>query len=820
MDNLSQSKRNVPNLEAMDLDINSTDCDTSIISTSSIDHLNTSPGMSTFFTSFEEQMNLSENQQDSVQKSSVALSGKIGFLQSISHKSSTSSKKRLSSEHSGCQVNIYDMRNNTFSNGEIINLDVQEQLAIHRIAQFYDFPESCLIPMQYGISGERNPCVVAIREDSSDLTLFLRWESGFVIGRICVTVKNNATPQSLAVDLDRKLNYKETYEKYSPYCFHQKLDSFKNLKEQGVVSGNELIFREIRPITLKCLYRSSPTVDAIYYVNSLTTDTIGDVKLKVFNTMKKEPSSDEIRSLSSPEHIWLTSGNRLYDRDREYIGSPAPSDINNISSGLLGIVDVVINVQSSNCLPVNVLHTEFDGLQKIVISTSMSTAELRYKISTIFHCSPNALKIAIDNKRVTEMSRISNFQGLKRNCMIIASIRQAITINIELEDKTYQVSVMKLDPVLCVKQKLSELTQYETKHIKLIFEDKEPNDHHQIEKAHLKNGSEVHAIHLPKRISVCIRKNGKDPVHLIIDDSQKITPKLLKCFYTDTIRLKPKYYINYHTFGKSLQFVDSKSLDSQGIEDGCKLYATESLNIHKKGKLMNIFDYREDGQIHIINGTIINGNLLKGMDGSVESDNSSEFDSLEKQKEIPGIRLAYPEEVAAFSSNSDDSCDNGNLSNALVKLRMPTPGALVTGNYSSSAIESPAWFPMVKSPFQPHTTITPKLEHISLMSHSITEPILGELPGVVSDKELDKLVSELPGTVWQSFMRQLLPDAEITKQIESHKGNVSEQIFQCLQKWKQREGSKATIKVLQDALKSQELNLISIKIFGMEVQSD
>ena len=89
-----------------------------------------------------------------------------------------------------------------------------------------------------------------------------------------------------------------------------------------------------------------------------------------------------------------------------------------------------------------------------------------------------------------------------------------------------------------------------------------------------------------------------------------------------------------------------------------------------------------------------------------------------------------------------------------------------------------------------------------------------ELSRIPTGQEILSLSKEIVGK-WKFIARRLdFANGDITEIAENEKGDVREQAYQMLTKWKKRNGNAASVKELCKALEKEDLKATAQKVYG------
>ncbi|KAK6181608.1 hypothetical protein SNE40_009430 [Patella caerulea] len=693
----------------------------------------------------------------------------------------------------GCSmVHVFDMRNGQIVEGEMKIFDVKPNLLIQRLAACLKVREQALLTNPASDQIRAPTTFVAVLEEpyKGKLTVFLLWENGNSV-YYCATLDINATTDTLTVLLKRMIQQT----KAQPFCLFYKDKKLLPgiILSQRMPDGSGIIVRITRPQSLKCVYRASSRTEHIYSVDCLTTDSVEELKLKIRKTILEETKQEsKLGKKVFHSYMWLTIGNIIFE-DSDFIW---PSDkLSKVRRHrlLAGDYDVVIHLQPQQAIVINVIvkaNEDRDSVDNLlIIQRSISTRELRYHVSTLL------LKLICNRKKITEVEDISVFPEIHDQCKMQATIRNALNVIVKSQGKSYQIPVMKLDLVLHLKGMFAGTVKKTKTYIKLCFEDKEPDDYQRIEQAHIKDNSEVAAEILDTRIIIRVCKSGLSNTHLIIDDIREVRVRDLKNFCISTMDLN--HDIDLHILGKYVRFEDNCVLDEVGLTTKSVLFITAKDGVVQSGECVrDIYETDENGVINIRKGVIKHGHIFfANAVTNIQTNNQS--DEPLKVENHRGIRKAYQHEINVCIKAKVDQCDD---------LELPWEPAreLQIVNYETSL------------ELQCKPVIS--YGHSSNLKHSLTELTMAvrEPPGVASDSLLRRLTDELPGNLWQSFMRDLLKDCVISKVVASWPNDVNEQIYQCLLTWKRRNGVEAKTKILAKALLDHHLKSIHDELFDYE----
>ncbi|XP_050407586.1 uncharacterized protein LOC126822649 [Patella vulgata] len=684
--------------------------------------------------------------------------------------------------------------------GKVHTLDVQHHLIKQRIASSYNAPEQSLILKTLG-GDERDlteDILVSILDELCQdfIALYICYEDHDTNQRFytCINISCGATTQDLInAYIEAWPHHNIAPKSFWPFHKRRKLISSALLCEQKVEAGSLILLQITEPKIIKCLYRASFTSEHLYIINCLTTDSVDELKGKIRKTIIDSSKDKQLVKLIASSYMWLTLGIHIY-QDDECIQSPVLNDTaSSVWSHLGTYYDVVAHFQPQDAIPINVKYTDIEGhssCDKIVIKKCIASVDFRQQISSLLHCAPNALKITVNKKRLPERRSLQSCCELRADCTIEAVSRHPIIVNVKFGKETHQISIFKLDTVLMLKQKLATQIGKRNMQIKLSSGGKELDDYQLIEQAHIKDDSEVLADIYEDRIIINMRKRGSKTHYFVLDDIKNVRVRDLKLFYKNVVNLSPRVDIEFYSTTLPKIYDDNDCLcdiENMSSEQINILYALEKHVDSRATSSKRIYRCRESGDVEIKRGVVVHNKIYYAPDNDNENDDENpeedcpdDMGSLLHRLCYNGIRQAYQHEIDTMLNRISEDIS--------VEISCP--------------------FPSTSQALVPYTF----QEHGDATEPCVTRSDPRPHPWLVTDEDLDRLVKQLPGNEWQPFMRELVPHEIITKY--SNSNTISEQMFNCLKVWKNREGVKAKKSTLQTALIKHDLRLTSDTVFG------
>ncbi|KAK6181607.1 hypothetical protein SNE40_009429 [Patella caerulea] len=713
---------------------------------------------------------------------------------------SSPEKKISHSSAVNYRVTVFNLRSKAgmIVKGKVHTLDVQHHLIKQRIASSYNVQEQSLIlkPLGEDERGFTEDILVSILDDLCQdyIALYICYEDNDNNKRLytCIYISCGATTQDLINAYAEAWPHHIAPKSFWPFHKRRKLISSALLSEQKVEAGSLILLQITEPKIIKCLYRASFTSEHLYIINCLTTDSVDEIKDKIRKTIIDSSKDKQLVKLISSSYMWLTLGIHIY-QDAECIQSPILNDTASSEWSHPGTYyDVVAHFQPQDAIPINVRYTDVEGrssLDKIVINKSIASVDFRQQVSSLLHCAPNALKITVNKKRLPERRSLQSCGELRADCTIEAVSRHPIIVNVKFGEETHQISIYKLDTVLMLKQKLATRIGRKNIQIKLSSGGKELDDYQLIEQAHIKDDSEVLAEVYENRIILNMRKRGSKTHYFVLDDIKNVRVRDLKLCYKNVVNLNPRVDIDFYSSTLPKLYDDNDCLcdiENMSSEQINILYAFEKCADSRATSSKRIYRCRESGNVEIKRGVVVHNKIYYAPDNDNENDNENPEEDCPDDMGSPqprichnGIRHAYQHEI--------DTMLNRTSEDVSMEISCPSPS-------NSQAL--------VQYTSQEYGDATKPC-----VTRSDSRP-----PWLVTDEDLDRLVKQLPGNEWQPFMRELVPHEIITKY--SNSNTISEQMFNCLKVWKNREGITAKKSTLQKALIKHDLRLTSETVFG------
>ncbi|XP_041346702.1 uncharacterized protein LOC121366255 [Gigantopelta aegis] len=289
-----------------------------------------------------------------------------------------------------------------------------------------------------------------------------------------------------------------------------------------------------RPITLKCRYHVTPKVEFLYYLECTSTDSVREVKDKIYSQLGKEFPN----ILHQGDEIVISCDTGILE-DNGYL---FPSDEVSLSQiDVFRRVPETITIQTKRGDSIPIVAV-YNGLRTtIVIQRNISTEYLRYKIGKHIKKHPQALKLKINNTKVPDINNLAKLDSFTSNCEIQVVFSKKTTFQmIFANDSTDSriVDMYKNDKVCQLKDIIASSIGARPFDLQLCHSGTQMDDNKRLKEYYIRSDGIIEVVVLENRIKLMIRCCWYPPLIIAIDNSRNTTVLQLKTFLSTILNLR------------------------------------------------------------------------------------------------------------------------------------------------------------------------------------------------------------------------------------------------------------------------------------------
>ncbi|XP_041365131.1 uncharacterized protein LOC121380403 [Gigantopelta aegis] len=289
-----------------------------------------------------------------------------------------------------------------------------------------------------------------------------------------------------------------------------------------------------RPITLKCRYHVTPKVEILYYLECLNTDTVREVKDKIYSQMGKEFPN----ILHQGDEIVISCDTGILE-DNGYLFPSDEASLSQIDVFRRVQETITIQTKRGDSIPIVAVY---NGLRTtIVIQRNISTEYLRYKIGKHIKKHPQALKLKINNTKVPDINNLTKLDSFTSNCEIQVVFAKKTTFQVIFANDSTDsriVDMYKNDKVCQLKDIIASSIGARPFDLQLCYSGTQMDDNKRLKEYYIRSDGIIEVVVLENRIKLMIRCCWYPPLIIAIDNSLNTKVLQLKTFLSRILNLR------------------------------------------------------------------------------------------------------------------------------------------------------------------------------------------------------------------------------------------------------------------------------------------